>query len=93
MRLWAPVWESDRHLYVHQANRFLSSGLRLGSKWQALYMAGSQTQSLVLLSLHPPSAVQAVVLLPFIDEPRLLRVLGPLLAKLKPHEKAENMVV
>ena len=56
-------------------------------------MAGSQTQSLVLLSLHPPSAVQAVVLVPFIDEPRLLRVLGPLLAKLKPHEKAENMVV
>lgn len=33
---------------------------------------------------------QAVVLLPFIDEPRLLRVLGPLLAKLKPHEKIRN---
>ena len=52
-------------------------------------MAGSQTQSLRLRSLHLPLAVQAVVLLPFIDEPRLLRVLGPLLAKLKPHEKAE----
>lgn len=33
-------------------------------------------------------AEEAVVLLPFIDEPRLLRILAPLLARLKLHEKA-----
>jgi len=33
---------------------------------------------------------QAVVLLPFIDEPRLLRILAPLLARLKLHEKMRN---
>merc|ERR1711924_196118 len=33
---------------------------------------------------------QAVVLLPFIDEPRLVRILGPLLKQLKPSEKVRN---
>jgi len=33
---------------------------------------------------------QAVVLLPFIDEPRLVRILAPLLARLKPNEKVRN---
>lgn len=33
---------------------------------------------------------QAVVLLPFIDEPRLLRILAPLLARLKLHEKVRR---
>eukprot|EP00440_Ansanella_granifera_P062736 gb/GFBE01068026.1/.p1 GENE.gb/GFBE01068026.1/~~gb/GFBE01068026.1/.p1 ORF type:complete len:946 (+),score=224.82 gb/GFBE01068026.1/:1-2838(+) len=33
---------------------------------------------------------QAVILLPFIDEPRLVRVLAPLLARLKPQEKIRN---
>eukprot|EP00933_Yihiella_yeosuensis_P040899 TRINITY_DN35302_c0_g1_i1.p1 TRINITY_DN35302_c0_g1~~TRINITY_DN35302_c0_g1_i1.p1 ORF type:complete len:933 (-),score=220.61 TRINITY_DN35302_c0_g1_i1:95-2893(-) len=33
---------------------------------------------------------QAVVLLPFIDEPRLVRILGPLLQRLKPAEKVRN---
>ena len=35
-------------------------------------------------------AEEAVVLLPFIDEPRLLRILAPLLARLKLHEKAAH---
>lgn len=33
---------------------------------------------------------QAVVLLPFIDEPRLVRILAPLLARLKANEKVRN---
>merc|ERR1719203_469062 len=33
---------------------------------------------------------QAVVLLPFIDEPRLIKTLAPLLARLKPGEKIRN---
>jgi len=33
---------------------------------------------------------QAVVLLPFIDEPRLIKTLAPLLARLKPNEKVRN---
>jgi len=33
---------------------------------------------------------QAVVLLPFIDEPRMVRILGPLLKQLKPSEKVRN---
>lgn len=33
---------------------------------------------------------QAVVLLPFIDEPRLVRILGPLLKRLQPTEKVRN---
>lgn len=33
---------------------------------------------------------QAVVLLPFIDEPRLVRILAPLLKKLQPSEKVRN---
>lgn len=33
---------------------------------------------------------QAVVLLPFIDEPRLVRILAPLLQRLKPNEKVRN---
>merc|ERR1712070_71260 len=33
---------------------------------------------------------QAVILLPFIDEPRLVRILAPLLKQLKPSEKVRN---
>jgi len=33
---------------------------------------------------------QAVILLPFIDEPRLVRILGPLLKRLQPNEKVRN---
>merc|ERR1719491_918558 len=33
---------------------------------------------------------QAVILLPFIDEPRLVKILGPLLKQLKPSEKVRN---
>jgi len=33
---------------------------------------------------------QAVILLPFIDEPRLVRILGPLLKRLQPSEKVRN---
>eukprot|EP00438_Fugacium_kawagutii_P020350 Skav210242 [mRNA] locus=scaffold1929:53601:64160:+ [translate_table: standard] len=46
------------------------------------------------MSVLPPVSAEevpwprAVVLLPFIDEPRLLRILAPLLARLKLHEKA-----
>merc|ERR1719262_1249342 len=33
---------------------------------------------------------QAVILLPFIDEPRLVRILAPLLKQLGPNEKVRN---
>jgi len=33
---------------------------------------------------------QAVILLPFIDEPRLVRILAPLLKRLQPNEKVRN---